>query len=126
MLLSLVLAGCGISKDAEFKTFMADFEKVTNDITAKVDADPTETGVGEAQKILDGKKADLKSKWAAIKDARGIQISQDTQKGFEEGMKRSSDKVTGVLAKIQEPEAMEKYQKLIKDWGDIVGAGAAQ
>lgn len=37
-------------------------------------------------------------------------------------MKRSSEKITGVLSKIQEPEAMTKYQKLVKDWGDVVGA----
>ena len=122
--LCLTLVGCA-NKDAEFKAFTADFEQITNDIVAKVEADPSEAGVDEAQKVLDGKKSDLKAKWAAIKDARGAQVSQDVQKNFEDAMKRSSDKVTGAVAKLQEPEAMTKYQKLIKDWGDIVGAGNA-
>lgn len=118
-LLCLALAGCG-NKDAEFQAFTGEFEQVTNDMLAKIEADPTADGVDEAQAILDGKKADLKTKWAAIKDARGIQVSGETQKGFEEGMKRSSDKVTGTLAKINDPEAITKYQKLVQDWSEII------
>lgn len=119
ILICLALAGCA-NKDAEFKAFTADFEKVTNDMVAKVEANPTEKGVDEAQTLLDGKKGDLKTKWAAIKDARGVQVSQDVQKNFEDGMKRSSEKVTGALSKLSDPDAMTKYQKLVKDWGDIV------
>lgn len=118
-LLCLAVFGCG-NKDAEFRAFTGEFERVTNDITAKIEADPTADGVEEAQAILDGRKADLKSKWAAIKDARGIQVGAETQKDFEEGMKRSSDKITGTLEKINDPEAITKYQKLIQDWGEIV------
>lgn len=118
----LALIGCG-NKDAEFKAFTADFEKVTNDMIAKVDADPTEEGVTAAQKVLDGKKGDLKTKWASIKDARGVQVSQDVQKEFEAAMTRSSEKITGVMSKLSDPEAMTKYQSLVKDWGDIIGVG---
>lgn len=122
LMFCLALAGCG-SKDAEFKAFTTDFESMTNDMVGKVEANPTEEGVTEAQKVLDGKKADLKTKWAAIKDARGAQVSQDVQKNFEDGMKRSSDKVTGALSKLSDPEAMTKYQALVKDWGSIVDVG---
>lgn len=122
LIFCLALAGCG-NKDAEFKAFTADFEKVTNDMIAKVDADPTEDGVTAAQAVLDGKKADLKTKWAGIKDARGVQVSQDVQKEFEAAMTRSTEKITGAVSKISDPEAMTKYQSLIKDWGDIIGAG---
>lgn len=124
-LFCLALAGCG-NKDAEFKAFTGEFEKVTSDMVAKVEADPSEAGVDAAQAIFDGKKADLKTKWAAIKDARGVQVSQDVAKGFEEGLKRSSDKVMGAMSKITEPEAATKYGKLIKDWGDIVDAGSVK
>jgi hypothetical protein len=72
---------------------------------------------------LDGKKAGLKTKWEAIKDARGVQVGEETRKSFEEGLKRSSEKVTGVLTKIQDPEAMTKYQSLVKDWGEIIDVG---
>lgn len=125
ILLCLALAGCG-NKDAEFKAFTADFEKVTNDMVAKIEADPTEAGVDAAQAIFDGKKADLKTKWDAVKDARGMQVSEDVVKGFEDGLKRSSEKVMGVMSKVTDPEAATKYAKLIKDWGDIVGAGSAK
>ena len=124
-LFCLALAGCG-NKDAEFKAFTADFEKVTSDMVAKVEADPSEAGVDDAQALFDGKKADLKSKWNAVKDARGMQVSEDVVKGFEDGMKRSSEKVMGVMSKITEQEAATKYAKLIKDWGEIVEAGSAK
>jgi len=32
-------------------------------------------------------------------------------------------KIAGALTKLSDPEAMTKYQKLVKDWGDIIGAG---
>ncbi len=122
LMLCLTFAGCG-NKDAEFKAFTTDFEQVTNEMVGKIEADPSESGVDAAQTFLDGKKGDLKTKWAVIKDARGVQVSQDVQKGFEDGMKRSSDKITGVMTKLSDPDAMTKFQKLIKDWGDIVGVG---
>jgi protein involved in sex pheromone biosynthesis len=122
MLICLTFAGCGMNKDGEFKTFTTDFENLTNEIVAKVEADPTESGVDAGQAVMDGKKADLKTKRAAIKDACGIQVSQEVQKNFEDSMKRSSEKITGVMTKLS-PEAIIKYQTLVKDWGDIVGAG---
>ncbi len=122
VLLCLTLAGCG-NKDAEFTAFTTEFEQVTNEMIAKVDADPTADGVDEAQKFLDGKKAGLKTKWEVIKDVRGVQVGEETRKKFEDGIKRSSEKVTGVLTKIQDPEAMTKYQTLVKDWGEIIDVG---
>jgi len=124
MLFCLALAGCA-DKDAEFKAFTADFEKVTTETVAKIEANPTESGVDEAHAFFDGKKADLKTNWAAIKEARGGQVSQDVLKDFEDGVKRSGEKVTGVMSKLSEPEALTKYQKLVKDWSAVVGAGGA-
>jgi len=40
--------------------FTVDFEKTTNDMIAKIDADPTEEGVSAAQAFFHGKKTGLK------------------------------------------------------------------
>jgi predicted component of type VI protein secretion system len=119
LLLCLLLAGCG-NKDAEVNSFSSDFEKVTNDIVAKIEANPTAQGVDEALAVLDGRKADLKTKWAAIKDARGAQVSSDVQKSLEDSLKRSAEKMSGLTAKITDSDAATKLQKLITDWKDIV------
>jgi hypothetical protein len=119
LLLCLSLIGCG-NKDTEVKSFTSDFEKVTNEIAAKVEANPTAQGIDEAQALLDGKKTDLKSKWAAIKDARGAQLSADVKKNLEDAMKRSAEKMANLAAKISDPESAPKFEKLMKDWGDIV------
>jgi len=75
---------------------------------------------GSAQALLDSRKADLKSKWATIKDTRGAQLSSDLKKNLEDAMKRSAEKMTGTMAKITDLDAAPKYEKLMKDWGDIV------
>jgi hypothetical protein len=121
LLLCLSFAGCG-NKDAEVSSFTSDFEKVTDEIVAKIEANPTAQGVDEAQAILDGRKADLKSKWAAIKDVRGAQLSSDGRKNLEDSMKRTAEKMNSATAKINDPEAATKYQKLVKDWSDIIAA----
>jgi hypothetical protein len=119
LLLCLSFVGCG-NKDAEVKSFASAFEKATDEIAAKVEANPTAQGIDEAQALLDGKKADLKSKWATIKDARGAQLSAEAKKNLEDSMKRSAEKMANLAAKISDPESAPKYEKLMKDWGDII------
>ena len=78
----LGLAGC--SKDAEINAFITEFDSTTKDLISKIDADPSAAGIDAAQKSFDGKKAGLKAKWDAIKDAVGFQVSADTKKKLED------------------------------------------
>lgn len=111
----LALAGC--SKDAEVSEFMNEFETTTNDVSAKLEAG----NVDEAQKAFDAKKASLKTKWDGIKSARGIQVSQETQKKMEEGTKKNMTTLSNASIKAVQakPSDSAKVQNLVKEFTGI-------
>ena len=119
--LCLVFAGC--SKDAEAEAFIAENDAVMKDMTAKIDANPSAAGVDDAQKSFDAKKDSLKSKWDAIKDARGAQVSSETQKKLNDSMTGNMKTLTDVSMKnamklAMDKEAATKFQKLMNDYGN--------
>jgi len=118
----LSLAGC--SKDAEINAFITEFESTTKEMTSKIDADPSADGIAAAQKAFDAKKAGLKTKWDAIKDAVGFQVSADTKKKLEDSvtnnMKALGDVATKNATKMAESEgAVDKFTALMKDFQSI-------
>lgn len=120
----LGLTGC--SKDAEVNAFITEFDSVTKEIVSKIDANPSSAGVDDAQKAFDAKKADLKTKWDAIKTARGIQVSADTKKKLEDSvaanMKALTDVSTKNMTKLAtDKDAATKFQKLITDYSSTFG-----
>jgi hypothetical protein len=124
----LGLAGC--SKDAEVEAFIAENDAVMKDITTKIDQNPTAAGVDDAQKSFDAKKANLKTKWDAIKDARGAQVSADTQKKLNDSMSNNMKSLTDVSMKNamklgQDKDAAMKFQKLMQDYAATFGTAPA-
>jgi hypothetical protein len=120
----LSLAGC--SKDAEVNAFITEFDSATKEIVSKIDANPSSAGIDDAQKALDGKKASLKTKWEAIKSARGFQVGADTKKKLEDSvsnnMKALMDVSTKNMAKLaMDKDAAAKFQKLLTDFGSMFG-----
>lgn len=119
----LSLTGC--NKDAEFNAFIVENRAVIDDIVKKVDADPSEKGVEEAQKSFDSKKAGLKEKWDAIKTARGAQVSTEVQNKLNTEVPADMKKLTDVQQKHMQKlatsgDAMNKFLKLIKDYQEII------
>ena len=119
----LGLTAC--SKDAEVNAFITENHAVIEDIVKKIDANPSEAGVDEAQKSFDAKKAGLKAKWDAIKDARGAQVSSDVQKKLNDSvaadMKMLQDIQTKHASKLAgDGDAMNKYVKLVQAYADII------
>jgi hypothetical protein len=119
----LGLTAC--SKDAEVNAFITENHAVIEDIVKKIDANPSEAGVDEAQKSFDAKKAGLKAKWDAIKDARGAQVSSDVQKKLNDSvaadMKMLQDIQTKHASKLAgDGDAMDKYVKLVQSYADII------
>ncbi|MBK7933352.1 MAG: hypothetical protein IPK01_07575 [Acidobacteria bacterium] len=116
------LTGC--SKDAEINAFITEFESVTKELTSKIDSDPSAEGIAAAQKAFDGKKAGLKAKWDAIKDAVGMQVSADVKKKLEDSVTSNMKTLTDVATKnamkmAQSDGAVEKFQALMKDYSSI-------
>jgi len=123
----MVLAGC--SKNAEVEAFITENDAVMKDITTKIDQNPTAAGVDDAQKSFDAKKASLKAKWDAIKDARGAQVSSETQKKLNDSVANNSKALTDVSTKnmmklAQDKDAAMKFQKLMQDYASIFGQPA--
>ena len=123
LLAAFCLALIGCSKDAEVESFIAENNAVIKDLTQKIDANPTAAGIDEAQKAFDAKKGSLKSKWDEIKEARGAQVSGDTQKKLNDSMasdmKMLTDSATKNAMKLaMDKEAMPKFQKLMTDYGN--------
>ena len=119
----LVFAGC--KKDSEVNAFITDYDAFSNEIVKHVDDSPNVAGVDAAQKYLDSKKADIRAKFEAFKDARGFQLSEDTTKKLTESVTRNVSAVNGLEVKymsqsIQNSEFKSKLEKLVKDYNEII------
>jgi hypothetical protein len=104
----LALAGCG--KDAEFEAFIKENDDLAKSIHDAKSGD-------EAKKIWDDKKAGMKTKYDAIKDARGFQVKEETQKKF-------TDSIMNAAKEVCDPTAGGFNADVCKDYGDTLTAGA--
>ena len=123
MLIVFCLGLTGCSKDAEVNAFVTENRAIIDEIVKKVEADPSEKGVDEAQKAFDAKKASLKEKWEAIKSARKAQVSADVQKKMETEVPADMKKLTDVQMKHVlklGSGGNEKFGKLLKDYQEII------
>jgi len=120
---SFVFAGCG-SKDAEINSFISDSDKLASEIVQKVKANPTATGVDEAQKLLDSKKADLRKQYDNLKTARGYQVKEETMRKFTDSVFKNAEAVNNLkldfLEKtLNDKKFSEKIDKLVDDFNAI-------
>ena len=127
LIISLVaaLAGCGVKKDAEVNSFIADMDKVAADIVRTVDEKP-DSGVDRAQQLLDSKKAELKAKFDTLKDLRGFQLSEETTKKFSDAVAKNVGAVMDLQVKYAEKASedakfAQKLNKLSGDFNSIFG-----
>ena len=127
LILTLVVAlsGCGVKRDAEVKSFIADIDQVALDIARAVDEKP-ETGVDRAQQLLDARKPELKKKFESLKDLRGYQVGENTTKEFADAVARNSEKVLNLQVKyaersLDDEKFAQKLTKLSDDFNSIFG-----
>ena len=115
---ALGLTGC--SKDAEINSFLTEWEKVTNEMVAKI-----ETGdVAGAKTVFDGKKASLKTSWDNVKTARGFQVGEDTKKKMEESAQKNMSNLMnatmkGTMKMGGDRAKADQLQALMKEYGEI-------
>ena len=122
----LAFAGCSVNKDAEVTAFVSDMDKVTNEITSKVNSSPTAAGVDEAQKALDAKKADLKARYDKLKELRGYELSEQVTKKLTDSITKNMETVANLqiqnVEKTVSDEAFgKKMNKLYTDYNSIFG-----
>ena len=118
----LVLTACG--RDAQINEFIAENHALVEEMVKKIDADPSEAGVDEAQKTFDAKKDALKAKWDAIKNARGTEVSPEVMKKLNDGMLADRQMFADVQRKNAQKlaasgDATGKLAKLMKAYADL-------
>jgi len=119
---ALGLTAC--SKDAEVEAFLMELDAVTKEVASKIDASPDLDGIGAAQKAFDAKKASLKGKWDAFKDASGFQVSADTKNKLKASVEKNMGAIVGLaqshaMSIAESAEATRAWEKLLKDYTDI-------
>ena len=126
LLMVLAFAGCGVNKDAEVNAFVADMDKLAGQIVTKVNANPTASGIDEAQKILDKQKSDLKARYDKLKELRGYELSETVMKKFTDSVAKNIETIGGLQIQHAEQtvgdEAFgKKMNKLYTDFNSIFG-----
>ena len=118
LLCCAAFAGC--SKDAEINSFMTEFESVTADITAKLEAG----NIDAARKTFDEKKGSLQDKWDSIKGARGFQVSEEMQEKLTESVTKNVTALGMAAGKaklktISDKDKSTEIDDLLKEYKDI-------
>jgi hypothetical protein len=118
----LSMAGC--SKDGDVNAFISEFDTVTNEIVKKVDANPSSAGVDDAQKYFDSKKADLQTKWDAIKNAAQARVSKEVMENLNKSVTKNTSAIGGLATKhmssmSKDPQMGTKLSKLAQDYASV-------
>ena len=120
LMAAFLLSMVGCSKDAEVNAFITEWDSVTNEMVQKINSGD----VDGAAAAFDAKKESLKTKWDGIKNAAGMQVSEDTKKKLTESatknMSSLSSAMTSNMMKLAADKAkLTKLQALVKEYGDI-------
>ena len=117
LLCCAIAAGC--SKDAEVASFLTEFESVTKQMTEKLNSGDIEG----AQKVFDDNKSSLQSSFDSFKNAREMQISDDTKSKLEssvkENIKSLSSAATKAAISAGDQAKAKAIQSLLKDYVGI-------
>jgi hypothetical protein len=117
--------GCS-KRDDEVNAVMKDLDNFTTEMAGKISAAKDKaTGLAEAQKYFDAKKADIKKRFDSIKDVRGFQISEATKKKMEDAITKNVTSVAFLqityMSQTREDKKFEaNLEKLISDYQDLL------
>lgn len=114
---ALGLVGC--SKDAQIKSFLTEWENVTKDMSAKIEAGD----IDGAKAAFDAKKDSLKKNLEEIKNSKG-RTSEETKKKMEESAKKNksnllSATMKGIMKISGDKAKSDKLQALMEEYSDI-------
>ena len=111
---ALGLYGC--SQGAQIDSFLTEWEKVTNEMVAKIDAGD----IAGAKSVFDGKKESLKSSFDKVK----TQDSEDAKKKLADGMRKNltnlrNSVMNGVTKTSGDPEKSGQLMLLSKEYDEL-------
>jgi hypothetical protein len=134
-----VLAACalcaalvGCKKDAQIESVLNDLHSFSQEIVKRVEGAPDPSaGVDDAQKYFDSRKGEMEGKLRSIKDVRGFQVSQETQKKMtaqltEDAMSVAQLQLKFMSQSMRDPALRAKLTKLISDYRNLLNAATTQ
>lgn len=119
LVMSLALAGC--NKDAEVNTILVTIDSFTTELVRCIETAPNpNTGVDDAQKYFDSRKADLAARMETLKGLRAYQVSDETKRRVASSLVDDASKVGNlqieyVNQSMSDPAFKAKLDKLVKD-----------
>jgi len=122
----LALSVTACKKDNQINGVIKDLDTFTNELVAKVEkSSNTQSGVDEAQKFLDSKKAEMKSKLDSIKNVRGFQVSDETKKTMTDSLTKNVTSVAQLQIKyvqlsVRDAAFKAKLEKLVNDYTQLL------
>ena len=123
-MLALSVTAC--KKDNQINAVMKDLDAFTTELVAKVEKSANApSGLDEAQKFLDSKKAEMKSKLESIKKVRGFQIGEETKKTMTDSITKNVTSVAQLQIKyvqlsVKDAAFKAKLDKLINDYTQLL------
>jgi hypothetical protein len=125
-LIAVSMAGCRANKEAQVQAFIADMNQVTSEIVQMVNRNPTVRGIDEAQRILDEKKIELKTRYDGLKQLAAADLSSDAFKKLTETMRRDIEAVGDLQIvhaekTVSDETFARKMNKLYSDYSSIYG-----
>jgi hypothetical protein len=122
----VALSAVACKKDNQINSVIKDLDVFTNELVAKVEkSSNAPSGVDDAQKFLDSKKAELKSKLDSIKNVRGYQVSEETKKTMTDSLTKNVTSVAQLQIKyvqlsIRDAAFKAKLEKLVNDYTQLL------
>jgi uncharacterized membrane-anchored protein YhcB (DUF1043 family) len=103
------------------KIFITAKNKITEEMSKKIEENPTEAGVDEARNLFEFRKDDLKNQCRVLK-AKRIEIYDDLMKMLGESDENNNKRLETVRGKIPDTEsvALTKFLELEKDFNKTV------
>lgn len=125
----LLIAGClllaGCKKDYEINVALAEVDSFTNELVGRIKANPA-NGVDDAQQYLDSRKREIKAKTALLTRARGIQLSDETERKLIETVRRDQMTVASLQFSkdlpVNDAAFKAKLDKLVNDYLELFQA----
>jgi hypothetical protein len=120
LLFAFLLSLGGCKKDDMVNSTMDEVDKLATEISETVNnADDKKAGIADAQKLLDGKKDDIKAKMKEIGELRGFQVSEEAMAKMGGTLGDAIMKVEGL--KIDLMSEMMKDDELKKALDKLTG-----
>jgi PBP1b-binding outer membrane lipoprotein LpoB len=112
--LSIAMFAVGCSKNGDVKEFVKENDALVSEINKSTTADA-------AQKVFESHREALKTKLDSIKDARGFQVSQESQDALAKSLVAGATAICSLQIKaIGNPADEPKYKSLCDSYSNLM------